>query len=190
MRQKLNENPVAQIAVVAVLLLAGGYLLLTTMGGGGSAESSESSGAAASGSEAETSTTPAAAASSISAPSERRLPRPVEEAYANGSTVVLLIYRPGGIDDHLLGDAADVLHGMSGVSLFEVPVKQIARYAPITGPLGVNQTPALVVVRSRRLNGDAPAPATVTYGFQSASDVAQAVRDADYRGPELSYAPN
>jgi hypothetical protein len=79
---------------------------------------------------------------------------------------------------------------MSGVALFETSVDHIARYAEITGPLGVAEAPALVVVRSRRLNGGGPAPSTVTYGFQTADDVRQAIVDSRYRGPELTYAPN
>jgi len=192
MRQKLNENPVAQILVVAVLLLGGAYLVMSNLSGGGESPAPESSAEApteAGGGETAGST-PAAATASVSAPSQRSLPGDVEAAYAEGATVVLLVYRPGGIDDGLVTNAAEVLEGMSGVALFDVPAKQIARYAPITGPLGVSQAPALIVIRSRALNGNAPAPATVSYGFQSRSDILQAVLDADYRGPELSYAPN
>jgi hypothetical protein len=204
MRQKLNENPVAQIAVIAVLLIAGGYLLLTqVMGGGESAAESPTSttvSAPAEAATAEAAATPAAeagtaeaagaSAGAASAPSERRLPHAVEAAYASGATIVLLIVHEGGIDDRLVSEAAGVLQGMPGVALFTASVREIARYAPITGPLGVNQAPALIVVRPRHLNGGAPAPATVTYGFQSASDIRQAVRDATYEGPELTYAPN
>lgn len=205
MRQKLNENPVAQIAVVAVLLLVVGIFLLKSLGGG-EEESGEAETAATApaetvpGSEA---TAPvegaagiegaaqASSASSVSAPSARSLPAEVEVAYESGETIALLIYRPGGIDDRRVTEAASVLGDMEGVALFTASAREIARYAPITGPLGVNQAPALIVVRARGLNGGSAAPATVDYGFQSASDLRQAVVDAGYRGPDnLTYAPN
>lgn len=186
MRQKLNENPVAQIAVVAVLGIAAAIFLLGGVGGGGETSESSSSSSPAGGLEG---STPVAAASAVSAPAARSLPHPVEAAYARGDTVALLIYRPGGIDDRHAAAAAGVLGSMPGVAFFTAPVSEISRYAPITGPLGVNQAPALIVISPRSLNGDAPAPATVSYGFQSASDIRQAVVDAGYRGPELTYAP-
>ncbi len=196
MRQKLNENPVAQIAIVAVLLLVVGVFLLKSMGGeesepAASAPSEES--AAVAPEEVAGSlegSTPAAAAASIAAPAPRPVPSDVREAYAEGKTVVLLIYRPGGIDDRRLAAATAGLAGVSDVALFSAPAGEIVRYAELTGPLGVNQAPALIVVSPRRLNGPGRARATVDYGFRSAADVRQAVVDAGYRGPELTYAPN
>jgi hypothetical protein len=199
MRQKLNENPVAQVAVVCVLLLGVGYLLLTSFSGGGESEEPPAATApveAASPEAAESleagvaGATASSSATAANAPSERALPKPIESAYEDGSTVVLLIVHDGGIDDRLVANAAGVLGAMPGVAFFPVPVNEVARYAPITGPLGVDQAPALIVVRPRALNGAGAAPATVTYGFQSASDIRQAVRDATYHGPELTYAPN
>ncbi len=195
MRQKLNENPVAQIAVVAVLILVVGIFLLKSLGGSGESSEAtpEESAAVTAVEEAAASleeSVSAAATSSVAAPPSRPLPDAVESAYEEGKTVVLLIYRPGGIDDRRVAEATDVLSGMPAAALFTAPADEVARYSQITGPLGVNQAPALIVVRPRRLNGGSPAPATVDYGFRSASDVHQAVVDAGYRGPDLSYAPN
>jgi hypothetical protein len=201
MREKLNENPVAQVALIAILVVVGGYMLLSTMGGG---ESGGSEAAASAPAEAGTeapaevaveegsleAATPVAATSAISAPANGPLPADVEQAYAEDKTVALLIFRAGGIDDDLVGLAAGVLRDNPRVALFDVPAKKISNYAAITGPLGVNQAPALVVISPKRLNGGAPAPATVTYGFQSAADIVQAVVDAGYKGPQLTYAPN
>jgi hypothetical protein len=195
MRQKLNENPVAQIAVIGVLVIVVGYFLLSSLGGG---EESESAGEApatetavaspeAAGIE---SATPAAATASAAVPSEGKLPAAVESAYAAGRTIVLLIYRPGGIDDKLTSEAAAVVEAIPDASLFEAKAGRVAKYAPITGPLGVDQAPALIVIRSKAMNGGGPAPATVTYGFQTASDIRQAIVDSKYQGPELTYAPN
>jgi hypothetical protein len=205
MREKLNENPVAQIAVVAVLLIAAGFLLMSSLGGGESeapapeagtvppAETESSATAPVEGVEEAGSlegAAPAAATSSASAPAPKPLPHPVQEAYEHGETIALLIYRPGGVEDRHVTETASVFDEMPGVAFFAVPASEIVRYAEITGPLGVNQAPALIVVRRRSLNDGAPAPATVTYGFQSASDLRQAVVDSGYRGPQLTYAPN
>ncbi len=81
-------------------------------------------------------------------------------------------------------EASAVADGTSGVAFFAHRIDQIARYSAITGPLGVNQAPALIVVRPRKqLNGGGPAPATVNYGFQTGSDIRQAVVDARYTRP-------
>jgi hypothetical protein len=200
MREKLNENQTAQIALVAVLVLVVGYLVLGGLGGG----SSKSSGSTAASGEGTTVTAstaaeptssgtvesaPAAATSAVTAPAGRPLPKAVEEAYENGETVALLVYRPGGIDDQKVTEAASVLGEMPDVAYFSTPVDKIAKYSAITGPLGVGGAPALIVVRPRHLNESGAATATVDYGFQSAVDVRQDVIDARYNGPELTYAP-
>ncbi len=200
MREKLNENPVAQIAVIGVLVLVVGIFLMKSLGGGEEpaaetatappTEAVPEAGAAEApvGGSLE-SATPAAAAASVSAPSVRPLPDAVEAAYEGGATIALLIYRLGGIDDRHVAAASGVLERMPGVAFFTAPVGEISEYAAITGPLGVNQAPALVVISPRGLNGGEAAPATVTYGFQGSAEIRQAVIDAGYQGPELSYAP-
>jgi hypothetical protein len=197
MRQKLNENPAAQAVLIAILALAGGYLVLSNLVGGGEESSGGEGAAPASSVTADTSAGgetveggSGGAPTSVAAPVEGPLPAAVRSAYAHGETIVLLVVRDGGIDDRLVKRAVSVLRGHSGVALFVVPARQVARYAPITGPLGVESAPALIVVRPHRLNGGGPARATVTYGFQSPSDVEQAVRDTLYKGPKLTYAPN
>jgi len=199
MREKLNENPVAQIAVIGVLVLITGIFLMKSLGGGEASEGEAEAPTApvetgTEGTEAAPGASleeaaPAANASSVSAPTARPLPDDIEAAYARGDTIVLLIYRPGGIEDRRVAGAASVLGQMPGVTLFTAPAGEISRYAPITGPLGVNQTPALIVVSPRRVSGGQAAAATVTYGFQGADELRQAVIDAGYRGPELTYAP-
>lgn len=200
MREKLNENQTAQIALVAVLVLVVGYLVLGGIGGG-SSSSSASSEASNEGTTVTASTaaeptsggtveaTPAAATSAVTAPAGRPLPKAVDEAYKNGETVALLVYRPGGIDDHKVAEAASVLGGMSDVAYFATPVDKIVKYSAITGPLGVSGAPALIVLRPRHLSEGGTATATVDYGFQSAADIRQDVIDARYKGPELTYAP-
>jgi type IV secretory pathway VirB10-like protein len=212
MRQKLNENPVAQIALVGVMLVVVGYLLVSGMGGGEEAApetaatpSTTEATAPPSSTEATTSPTTEATATatapgaapvippstaSVSAPSDRPLPHAVNVAYAENKTIALLLLRDGGIDDHLLREASEVLEGKSDVSFFSTKAKNVARFAQITGPLGVNQTPALIVIRPKHLNKNGIAPASVTYGFQTKNDLRQEIRDAVYRGRTLTYAPN
>jgi hypothetical protein len=200
MREKLNENQAAQIALIAVLLLVAGYFVMSAMGGGssGSSAAAEPSGEGASAtassasgpsSSAAAEPTLAAATSGVAAPAGQPLPKAVDEAYENGETVALLVYRPGGIDDHRLAEAASVLGHMSGVAYFSTSVDKVARYSAITGPLGVNGAPALIVVQPRHLSEGGAATATVDYGFQGAADIRQDVIDARYNGPELTYAP-
>ena len=143
MRQKLNENPVAQIAVVAVLLLAVGVFLLKSMGGGDESEpAAEEPIAVVTPEEAVGSlegSAPAAATSSIAAPASQRLPREVETAYEDGETVVLLIYRAGGIDDRLVATATTRSQRYArGRALRCPPSTRSPAMPEITGPLGVN----------------------------------------------------
>ena len=63
----------------------------------------------------------------------------------------------------------------------------MAKYAAITQGVGLDRTPALIVVRH---SGGGPAPASVQYGFQTPESVVQAVLDARYRGPTVTYSPD
>ncbi len=184
MRERLNESKAAQIGLLAVLALAVGYLVLSNMGGESSSSSAATESSAAESSE------PVSATSAVAAPAGRKLPHEVEAAYERGDTLALLVYRRGGIDDRAVKAATSVLMTMPKVAFFKAPTTKIARFSAITGPVGVSGAPALIVVRGRTHKGDTTAPATVTYGFQGTAEVRQAVIDADYTGPEPSYAPN
>ena len=96
---------------------------------------------------------------------------------------------PGGIDDRIVKQAVQKLKALPERAVFVIPAKQIARYTAVTVGVEVDQVPALVVVRPRRLSGGTP-QASVSYGFQTAQSVVQAVRDASYKGPEVPYHPN
>jgi hypothetical protein len=214
-REKINSDPRFQIGIVVVLLAVAGYMLLG-MGGGESeaaapaeAASTEATVAVAGTSATGTATaaTPgeavegavegaveavssevsaSAIAASIPPPP---LPAPVSHAYKSGKTVVLLIVHVGGIDDRLVSRAVDQLKARSDLAVFVVPAKQIARYAAITLGVEVQQVPALIVMRPRRLSEGNP-QASVSYGFQTPQSVVQAVEDASYKGPEATYHPN
>lgn len=199
MREKLNENPLLQVAVIGVLLLMAGVFVLTSMGGGGGAEESETStssatvtGPSGSATVTTTVTTPTteaaatpAAVPEVPAPS---LPQPITDAFAADRIVVLLIVKPGGIDDAIMATAALPLGFRRDVALFVVPARKIARYTAITQGVDLSRVPALVVVGPDELERGV-ATATVSYGFLSPESIVQAVVDAGYEGPTLTYHP-
>lgn len=211
MREKLNENPIAQVVLVAILVVAGAFLFISRSGGGEEEELESASteatvtvagsdavgtsigatpgeaveGAVASAVES-ASTAPVATPTSVPAPPP---PAPVTAAYESGQTVVLLIVHDGGIDDELVEQASSQIESLADASLFTVPVKQISRYAAITVGLDVNRVPALVVMGPKRLSNGTP-QASVKYGFQTPQSIVQAVRDAAYDGREVTYHPN
>jgi hypothetical protein len=185
MREKLNENPLYQAAVVGILLLSAGFFLLSTMGGKEEEEGGESSLTATAVAESEAAVPPPPGALAESAPPP---PAPVKAAFAANQTVVLLFVRNGGIDDRMVKATVERLDGLQGIATFVVPADQIARYATIAQGVDVNHVPALVVVRPKHLNHGIPT-ASVHDGYQSPQSVVQAVLDAGYRGRTLAYHP-
>ncbi len=204
MREKLNENPKAQVALVAVLVVAAAFFFLKGSGEEEAAAPTEATVAVAGTDATGTATgaTPGEAVegaleatgeagttavpTSVPAPPP---PRPLANAYDAGKTVVLLIVDPDGIDDKLVARSSLLLAANPDVALFVVPDRQIARYAAVTVGLEINRVPALVVMKPKRLSGGTP-QATVEYGFQTPQSVVQAVEDVSYRGPEVTYHPN
>jgi hypothetical protein len=210
-REKLNENPKAQVALIAILVVVGAFMFMKMSSGGEEegveAAPTEATVAVAGTSAVGTATgaTPgeavegavksaiegvgeavSATPAAVPAPPP---PKPVAAAYDSGKTVVLLIVHDGGIDDKLVQQASSQLSSDSSVAFFEVPAKRIADYAAITLGLDVNRVPALVVMRPKKLSDGTP-QASVDYGFQTSENVQQAVRDAAYEGRELTYHPN
>jgi hypothetical protein len=192
MRDKLNDNPLMQLAVIGVLLVLAGVFVMSSKGGGEEAESS----ASATGASVESTATEApvglsaalAMVSQASAAHARPLPSPVVSAWKADKTVVLLFVHDGGIDDRLVKDATGRLQNLQGVATFVIPAGQISRYAAVTEGVGVNRVPALVVIRPKRVHQTVPS-ASVSYGFQSGESVVQAVIDAGYQGPTFPYHP-
>ena len=210
MREKLNENPLAQVGLILVLVVVGVVIFIGSAGGGEEGESAPTEatvavagtsavgtatgatpgeaveGAVESAVEAAGEAAVSAAPTSVPSPPP---PRRVTAAYDAGQTVVLLIVHDGGIDDRLVKQASAQLASAADVAFFTVPAKQIYRYAAITVGLDVNRVPALVVMRPKGLSGSTP-QASVDYGFQTSQSVLQAVRDAAYDGREVTYHPN
>jgi hypothetical protein len=193
MREKLNDNPMAQVALVGVLLVAAAVFLLGKLGGGSEEEEEGSAAAtaavAAVAQELEAGQQPLRLPAPGSGPGAPPAPpRAVVEAFDSGETVAILFVRDGGIDDRLVAGAVDRLDSIGDVATFVVPAHQLVRYVSIAQGVDLKQVPALVVIRPKRLNSGYD-PAIVHYGFQSAQSVVQAVVDARYHGGTLPYHP-
>ena len=211
MREKLNQNPAAQVALIGVLALVVGFFLLRNMGGSQepvAEEPATEEAATAPAAEAPVAdpaaepvpgTVPPAeaapAAPGAAAPAAGKfaagpgLPKPMAEAYQDGKTVVLLVLRHGGIDDERIRPAVRALQSRSGIALFTSAVKHTARYSRVTEGVNLDRVPALIVLSPRKAS-DGPLPtASVDYGYRSLESVEQAVRDAGYTGPKLPYHP-
>jgi hypothetical protein len=191
MREKLNSNPLAQMAVVGVLLLFAAVFVMSSMGKGGEEEEGEAAATTSAvapviSAEAGSPTSLPPVSTGVGAPPP--VPRPVSAAFAADDTVVLLFVRGGGIDDAMVAAALPRLRSLSRVATFVVPANEIARYAAIAQGANVNRVPALVVLRPKRLDNGIPT-ASVHYGYQSPESVEQAVIDAGYRGPTVPYHP-
>lgn len=194
MREKLNDNPMAQVALVGVLLVVAAVFLLGKMGGGGSeeegGESATSTAAVASAAaELEATGQPPKLPPPDSGPgSPPAPPRAVVSAYNAGDTVAILFVRDGGIDDGLVRAALGRLDGISRLATFVVPSHELHRYVSIAQGVELNRVPALVVIRPKG-HGHRFDAASVHYGFQSVESVVQAMVDARYRGGTLPYHP-
>jgi hypothetical protein len=218
MRKALNENPIIQIAVIGVLILVVAMFFMMNVKKKNGSESSSNSSATptASGSSTGGTTapvtvspdgtpTPSSSPSSVGAtaalPAQTGtvtpdalipgagLPRDVVAAWKGGDAIALLIVRGGGIDDRLVRNSVESLSGERHVAVFVARAKDVARYSRITQGVGVDQAPALVVVRPRSETGSVP-QAQVSYGFRDSQSVVQAVHDALYTGPDdLPYSP-
>jgi hypothetical protein len=192
MREKLNENPMAQAALVGVLLVLAAVFLLGKMGGGEEEEGESGAATAAVAAvetELEVGTDPAPLPAPGSGPGAPPAPpRAVVDAFDAGQTVAILFVSDGGIDDRLVAHAVSRLEAMGDVATFVVPSHQLARYVSIAQGVDLNRVPALVVLRPKRLDDGFDA-ASVHYGFQSPESIVQAVVDARYHGGTLAYHP-
>jgi hypothetical protein len=226
-REKLNENPLVQVALLGVLALLVGFLLMTRMGGsdtatepvanpvatdpatgapldtpGTAAGTSPSAAPTAPATPSGTGVTPSGSGttpsdSGAATPSDPLgftagpgLPKPVVDAYDADKVVVLLIVSKDSIDDEKVKTIAERLRDRSDTELFVVDAKQISDYSRIAQGVDVQRTPALVVLRPKKLTHGGLPTATIEYGFRGPDSVEQAVDDALYKGPaDLPYYP-
>ena len=107
----------------------------------------------------------------------RTLPAPVAHALAAHKVVVLLFWKRHGVDDRDVKSAVDSLprHG-GNVAVFTDTPKHVARYARVTGPTDVVQTPTLLVV-------DRQGQTRKATGYLDSATVQQYVVDALHGAP-------
>lgn len=190
MREKLNENPKLQMALIGALLAIAALFFLMKGGGGESGEAAT-----------EPIETTVVSATEIDAATPVALPAPgtgkgavpgppkrIVAAFDAGETIALLFVHDGGIDDRLAARSVRRLSGLPGVATFVVPAKQVSSYISITQSVDLNRLPAFVVIRPKRLD-QGPATASIQYGIQSPQNVVQAIVDAGYHGGDLAYHP-
>jgi hypothetical protein len=215
-RKALNDNPIAQIAVLGALAVVVAFMLMTRVanksGGESSGTSTTASEAAATPAPAidSASTAPSSdgAPSAATSPSDGAappagsadtsigefvagpgLPASVVKAYKDDKTVVLFVQRRRGIDDDRLRQNVERLSGRSDLALHVTNAGHIARYSRITQGVNVDRVPALIVLQPRHLTDGTPT-ATVSYGYRGPQSVDQAIRNALYKGPDdLPYYP-
>jgi hypothetical protein len=198
-RKALNDNPIAQVAVLGLLAVVVGFFLITRMSGKSSSSSSDTSATAASVAPGTattptdtTATTPSTTAPSTGVVAEAAaagkfvagpgLPAPLVQAYAANKVVVLLVVRRKGIDDEAVKASVMHLGNVPDIALFMTNAGHISRYSRIAAGVNVDRVPALIVLRPRKLTKGTPV-ATVSYGFRGPESVAQAIEDALYKGP-------
>jgi len=106
------------------------------------------------------------------------------------NAAIIRVVTRNGIDDRAVTVGFPIVVGIPRVAAFHTLAKHVARYARITEGVDLDRVPALVVIRPKKLTGSGPPVATVTYGFNGPAQLAQAVFDALYKGPEdLPYYP-
>lgn len=116
------------------------------------------------------------------------LPQDVLVAFARNETIALLVVDPKGISDKQVERFTETLRSRDDVKVFVVNVRDIAKYARVTSGVQVSRTPALVVIKPRKLTGSIPT-ASVSYGFRGPRSVNQAIDDALYDGKSVPSYP-
>jgi len=138
--------------------------------------------------ETDTVTPPAGGASADGLLPSKGLPEDLLVAFARNKAIALLIVDPKGLSDKQLEQFTDTLRSRDDVEVFVVNVEDIAKYARVTAGVSVSRTPALVVIRPRKLTGSVPT-ASVSYGFRGPRSVNQAVDDGLYDGKQVPSYP-
>jgi hypothetical protein len=213
MRKALNENPMVQAAVLGVCAIVFAVILFTSVlkkeeevpatTPNPAAETSEPAAAGGATTAApdatapSTPTSPATETEVVTPPGgtpsdgllpSKGLPEDVLVAFAKNQTIALLVVDPKGIADKQVEGFTETLNARDDVEVFVVDVRDIAKYARITQGVSVSRTPALVVIRPRKLTGSIPV-ATVSYGFRGPRSINQAIDDAVYKGKQVPSYP-
>lgn len=214
MRKALNENPMVQAAVLGVCAIAFAVILFTSVlkkdeepaPAATTTAATTSDPAPSTEAPGTTSAPPPAAGAAAELPDpaagvpeaggspadgllpSKGLPEDLLVAFAKNKTIALLVVDPKGIADAHVKRLTAALRARDDVEVFVADVADVARYARITQGVSVSRTPALVVIRPRKLTGSVPV-ATVAYGFRGPGSIDQAVDDAVYKGKQVPSYP-
>lgn len=213
MRNAINNNPIVQMAVLAVLGLLVAVMFLSGGGGSSTTEdtaatdtaSPETAAAATPTADPATSGTPVAPETAAVPPSappaagapfeaSKGLPAELVSAYESGDVVVLLVMQKKGIEDKSLHEDVQSLEGDGGTSVFVTDVKDISKYSRIAEGVNLDRVPAIIVLHPLKggvpKGESAPLPtASVSYGYRGPESVRQTVKDVRYNGKQLAYDP-
>jgi hypothetical protein len=217
MRKALNDNPMVQMAVLAVVAIAFAFILFTTIlkkedaapattpadpaaavpvtstPTDSAAVPPADSAATPTDSAATVTPSPDPAAAGAGAATDavlpsKGLPKDVLVAFAKNKTIALLVVDPKGTSDKQMEVYTRKLKSRPDVEVFVADVKDIAEYSRITAGVSVSRVPALVVIRPRKLTNSVPT-ATVSYGYRGPRSVNQAIDDALYKGKQVPAFP-
>lgn len=204
MRDKLNSNPIAQVALVAVLGILVAFLLLTRMGGSAEPPPEETATTSAVPATSDPAATDATAVAPVTgtepavptAPTDPAavaadagrfvagpgLPERVVKAYAQGEVVALLVTKHNGDADRKLREASSQLGSRDEVTLIGTSARNLSDFSRIAQGVDLSRVPALIVLRPRNLSKGELPEASVSYGYRGPDSVVQAMRDAAYKG--------
>ncbi len=116
------------------------------------------------------------------------LPEDVLVAYAKDRAIALLVVDPKAQGSAKIESFTRRLDSRDDVEVQVVKAKDVADYSRITTGVAVAQTPALVVIRPRKLTGSVPT-ASVSYGFRGPKSISVALDDALYEGKQIPSYP-
>jgi hypothetical protein len=133
-------------------------------------------------------TPPAGAATSGAMLPTKGLPSDVLVAYAKNKVILLLVTDPKSPGSKRLERYADDLKLKKNVEVFKATPKDIPKYSRIAAGVDVSQTPAIVVIKPRKLVDNVPT-ATVSYGMRNKRSFEQTVYDALYKGGQVPAYP-
>jgi hypothetical protein len=97
-------------------------------------------------------------------------PAAVARAIGNRKVVVLAFFQPGA-DDQADKAAVGAVRARHLAAVFTDGIRNIGRYGPVVGALGINQAPAIVIVDSKR-------HARLIEGYVDPETLTQEVSDA------------
>jgi hypothetical protein len=190
-RQLVDQNPAARIALIGALAVAM-MLVLYSQVLTSSKDETKSPAAGATKRAAENRAPARPATPSPSAPVAELqagpgVPASIAAAYNGGKTVVVLVTQKNGIVDRTVEAGARRLRDRKSVAFFRVPVNKVSDYAGVTSGANIDRAPALIIVAPAS-GAEAP-QAVVREGYLDSASMLQALYDAVSPGKAVPAYP-